>query len=94
MGSCFPGDSDSKVSACNAISGLRRSPGGVHGNPLQYSCLENPRGQRRLVGYNPWGCKDSDTTEQLSTYIKGGKKSPSYTTSFNPNKEVKRQTGS
>ena len=25
-----------------------------HGNPLQYSCLENPRGQRCLVGYSPW----------------------------------------
>ena len=25
-----------------SIPGLRRSPGGVSGNPLQYSCLENP----------------------------------------------------
>ena len=25
-----------------SIPGLRRSPGGEHGNPLQYSCLENP----------------------------------------------------
>ena len=25
------------------------------GNPLQYSCLENPHGQRKLVGYSPWG---------------------------------------
>ena len=32
-----------------------RSPGGGHGNPLQYSCLENPHGQRSLAGYNPWG---------------------------------------
>ena len=31
------------------ISGLGRSPGGVHGNPLQYSCLENPMEQRGLV---------------------------------------------
>ena len=43
----FPGDSDGKESACHAgelglIPGLRRSPGGGHGNPLQYSCLENP----------------------------------------------------
>ena len=42
----FPGSSDSKESACSAgdlgsIRGLRRSPGGGHGNPLQYSCLEN-----------------------------------------------------
>ena len=42
----FPGGSDGKESACNAedlgsITGLGRSPGGGHGNPLQYSCLEN-----------------------------------------------------
>ena len=42
----FPGDSDSKESACNvgdlgSIPGLGRSPGGGLGNPLQYSCLEN-----------------------------------------------------
>ena len=34
---------------------------------LQYSCLENPHGQRSLAGYSPWGRKESDTTEQLST---------------------------
>ena len=43
----FPGGSDGKEFACNAgnlglIPGLGRSPGGGHGNPLQYSCLENP----------------------------------------------------
>ena len=42
----FPGGSDSKESACNAgdlgsIPGLGKSPGEGHGNPLQYSCLEN-----------------------------------------------------
>ena len=31
--------------------------------PLQYSCLENPRGQRSLAGYSPWGHRESDTTE-------------------------------
>ena len=55
-------------SACNAgdlgsIYGLGRSPGGEHGNPLQYSCLENPDGPRSLVGYSPWGLKESDTTK-------------------------------
>ena len=30
-----------------------RSLGGGHGNPLQFSCLENPYGQRSLVGYSP-----------------------------------------
>ena len=43
----FPDGSDGKESACNAgdlgsIPGLGRSPGGGHGNPLHYSCLENP----------------------------------------------------
>ena len=43
----FPGGSDSKESACKvgdlgSIPGLERAPGGGHGNPLQYSCLENP----------------------------------------------------
>ena len=33
--------------------GLERSPEGGHGNPLQYSCLENPHGQRSLVGHSP-----------------------------------------
>ena len=47
--------------------GWEDSPGGRHGNLLQYSCLENPHAQRSLVGYNPWGQKESDTTEQLST---------------------------
>ena len=37
-----------------------------YGNPLQYSCLENFQGQRILVYYSPWGCKESDTTEQLT----------------------------
>ena len=34
--------------------------------PLQYSCLKNPRGQRSLASYSPWGCKGSGMTEQLS----------------------------
>ena len=48
------------------IPGLGRSPRGRHGNPLQYSCLENPHGQRSLAGYSLCGHKESDTTEQLS----------------------------
>ena len=65
----FPGGSDSKESACNVgdlglIPGLGRFPGGEHGNPLQYSCLENPHGQRSLAVYSPsWGHKELDTTE-------------------------------
>ena len=45
------------------IPGLGRSPGGGHGNSLQYSCLENPHGQRSLVGYSPWSHKELDMTE-------------------------------
>ena len=68
----FPSGSDGKEPACNSgdlgsIPGLGRSPGGGHGNPLQYSCLENPIEQRSLVGYSPWGHKELDMTEQLST---------------------------
>ena len=37
------------------------------GSPLQYSCLENPHGQRGLAGCNSRGHKESGMTEQLST---------------------------
>ena len=62
----FPGGSDSKESSCNAgdlglIPGLGRSPRGWHDNPLQYSCLENPHGQRSLVGYTVHGVTKSRT---------------------------------
>ena len=51
-----------KESPCNAgdlgsIPGSGRSSGEGNGNPLQYSCLENPHGQRSLAGYSPWGRK-------------------------------------
>ena len=45
-----------------SIPGLGRSPGGRHGNPLEYSCMENPHGQR---SYSPW-VTELDMTEQLS----------------------------
>ena len=68
----FLDGSAGKESACNVgdaglIPGSGRFPGGVHGNPLQYSRLENPHGQKNLVGYSPWSRKELDTTEQLST---------------------------
>ena len=64
----LPGSSDGKEFACNAgdlSSTLEsgRSPGGGHGNPLQFSGLENTHGQRSLAGYSPKGCKESDPTE-------------------------------
>ena len=62
-----PGGSDGKESACNAgdlcsIPGSGRSPGEGHGNPLHWRIpwTEEPG------GYSPWGCKESDTTEQLT----------------------------
>ena len=59
----FPGGSDGKESTCNAgdlglIPRLGRSPGGGHGNLIQYSCLENPYGQRSLAGYSPRGHRE------------------------------------
>ena len=68
----FTGGSDGKESTHNggdlgSVPELGRSPGEGHGNPLQYSCLENPHGQSSLVGHSPWDRKELDTTEQLST---------------------------
>ena len=68
----FPDGSDGKESTHNvgdlgSIPGSGRSPGGGHGNPLQYSCLKNPHGQWSLAGYSPLGHKESDVTERLST---------------------------
>ena len=62
MATGFPGGSEGKEPACNAgdlgsIPGLGRFPGGGYGDPLQYSCLENPQGERHLTGYSPWGRK-------------------------------------
>ena len=61
------GSSAGKESTCNAgdmgsIPGLGSSPGEGKGYPLQYSGLENSMD----CIYSPWGCKELDTTEQLS----------------------------
>ena len=70
----FPGGSAIKSPPANAgdlgsIPGLGRSPLGGNGNPLQYSCLENPPGQRSLAGYNLQGYKrvrhDFETKQQV-----------------------------
>ena len=58
----FPGDTVGKESTCNSEdTGLvpgSNSPGGGHGSPFQYLCLENP-----MVVYSPEGRKESDTIE-------------------------------
>ena len=64
--------SDGKESTCSvrdlgSIPGLGRFSEAGHGNALQYSCLENPHGQRSLEGCSPWGHKELDMTEQLNT---------------------------
>ena len=70
----FPDGLDGKESTCNVadlslIPGLARSPREGHGNPLQYSYLENPHGQRSLAGYSPGDYKESERTEQLNNNI-------------------------
>ena len=60
----FPENSGGEESACNAgdpglIPGLGRSLGGGHGNPLQYSCLENPMGREA-----PWATVRGVTKSQ------------------------------
>ena len=64
------GGSDGKESACNGgdlglILGLGRSPGEGNGNPLPVFWPGEFHDQRSLVGYSPWGRKESDMTEQL-----------------------------
>ena len=49
-----------------SIPGLGRSPGEGNGNPLLPG---KSHGQRSLVGYSLWRCKESDMTEQLSTHV-------------------------
>ena len=77
--SYFPGGSTGKESACNvgevgSIPGLRRSPGGGHSNPLQYSCLENPMDREAWRAAVHGVCKESDMTK--ATKHSTGTKSP------------------
>ena len=64
---------DSKVPACNVgdpglIPGSGRSPG--EGNGSTPALLSGKsRGRRSLIGYSPWGRKESDMTEQLSLHF-------------------------
>ena len=45
-----------------------RSPGGGNGNPLQYSCQDNPMDRGAWQGYSPWDHKESDKTEHAHTH--------------------------
>ena len=71
----LPGGTSGKEATCNAADKIDagsaarsgRAPGEGHGNPLQHPCLENPHGQRSLAGCSPWGGKELDMTERLST---------------------------
>ena len=62
----FPGSSAVRNLRANTGDGglipeLGRTPGAGYGNPLQHSCLENPHGQRSLVGYIVHGVTKSQT---------------------------------
>ena len=56
-------ESTCQCKRCSLIPGMGRSPGGGHGNPLQYSCLENPmdRGAWRATVHGV--AKELDTAE-------------------------------
>ena len=70
----FPGGSDGgsestyNVVDLGSIPVLGRSPGGGHSNPLQYSCLENPHGQRSLAATGHGFPKSQTRLKQLGTH--------------------------
>ena len=59
----LPAVQETWVRSLGSSVGWEDPPGGGHGNPLQYSCLKNPHGQRSLASYSPWGVRESDMTE-------------------------------
>ena len=62
----FPGGSEGKVSGCNVGDpGSGRSPGEGKWQPTAVLLPGKFLGRRSLIGYSPWGCKVSDTTERL-----------------------------
>ena len=62
-----PANAEDILRDSGSIPGSGRSSGGGNGNPLQYSYLENPHGQRSLAGCSPGGHKKLDMTKRLST---------------------------
>ena len=88
--------SEVRASACNAgdlgsIPGSGRSPGEGNGNPLQYSCLENPTDRGVWwATYSPWGCKlTQNTTCYLTTNQKNVYELVRQPTTFTPNVALK-----
>ena len=70
----FPSSLDDKASACNAgdpdsIPGLGRSPGEGNGNPLQYSCLENPMDRVAWQATVYRGSQSQTQLKQLSMHM-------------------------
>ena len=70
----FPDGSNDKESACNVggpgtIPGSWRSPWRRERQPTPVFLPGEFHGQRSLVGYSPWGCKESDTTKRLTLSI-------------------------
>ena len=67
----FAGSASGKEPACQCrrhkaaglVPGLGRSPGGRHGNPLQYSCQENPMDGLQSIGLQKAGCDRSDLAQ-------------------------------
>ena len=51
------------IKLVGSVPGSGRSPGGVRGHPTPVFLPGESHGQRNLVGYSPWGCKESDMTE-------------------------------
>ena len=47
----------------SSIPGLGGHPGGRNGNPTPVLLPGDSHGQKSLVGYSPWGCKELDTTD-------------------------------
>ena len=61
----------------SSIPRLERFPGVGNGNSLQYSCLENPMDRGEWQAKSLLGCKESDTTERLSTHTFSGRETKS-----------------
>ena len=51
------------------LLGREKSPGEENGNPTPVFLPGKSYGQRSLVGYSQWGCKESDTIERLNTQL-------------------------